>query len=242
MRRTFAALALAASICVEPAAAEMRDIVIEATARDLIGAEADAYGAIIGPDAQETWDASMPPAAETPPGLVVFISAGDTGAVPRSWRRVLEQRNLVWIAARASGNAHANARRVLLAVLAVEAAKRETAIDASRIYLAGFSGGGRVSSIAAATLPARFRGAMLICGADWHQPETPALRDRVRANRYVFVTGGGDFNRASTRDVYRRYRHEGVDNALLLDLPRLGHVMPEGDTFDAAIGYLDATE
>ena len=67
----------------------------------------------------------------------------------------------------------------------------------------------------------------------------PAQIEKVRANRYVFVTGRKDFNRDETRDVHRKYRRAGVSNLLLMDISGMDHTIPSAEKFADAIAFLD---
>jgi predicted esterase len=173
-------------------------------------------------------------------GVLVFIKSGDSGEPPPGWPAIFEQRNLVWIAAEGFGNDKPTAQRVLCALMALELAKRETQVDGTRLYVGGISGGGRVASQLTVRFPDSFAGALYIVGANfWSKDDRPA-EDFFKRNRYVFITGDGDFNRREMREVYARYREAGVEQALLLDIKGLGHQFPNAAQLNQALEFLDA--
>lgn len=80
-------------------------------------------------------------------GLIVFTDAGDQiDSVSPGWADVLDDNDLLFVAAQASGNQHPSSRRLSLAVLGALEMKKSYNIDTERIYAAGFSGGARTSN------------------------------------------------------------------------------------------------
>jgi pimeloyl-ACP methyl ester carboxylesterase len=173
-------------------------------------------------------------------GVLVFVKPVNSGELPANWGTVLDQKNLIWIAADDFGNELPRAQRVLAALAAMKLIESTQAIDAQRIYVAGMSGGGRVASAIITRFPRRFTGALYIVGADpWTSAEQPLIA-RIAANRYVFVTGSGDFNRREMKRVFAKYQAAGVTHALLMDLPDFGHEYPNAEQLARAIDFLDA--
>lgn len=102
------------------------------------------------------------------------------------------------------------------------------------------SGSARIASQIITRFPQRFSGALYIVGANfWTSAEEP-LKPRIAANRYVFVTGSRDFNQRDMRRAYSKYQRAGVTQALLMDLPGLGHEYPNAEQLGQAIDFLDA--
>jgi predicted esterase len=216
---------------------------LAATSSELLGdGAADIFGSAIDPEEDVDWSLYVPDSYDPrkPAGLLVFISPTDSGRMPGRYKPVLGDNNLIWISANHSGNRVRVARRISLALLATALADSEYRIDASRVYVAGFSGGGRTASAVAPKYPQIFRGAIYICGVNFWNSSEPMELDRVRDNRYVFLTGNKDFNRSETRRVHRAYRRENVDNVLLLEVPGMDHRMPPARDLAASIEYLDA--
>jgi pimeloyl-ACP methyl ester carboxylesterase len=175
-----------------------------------------------------------------PPGVLVYVSPGSAGYLDPRWRESLDRANLALVSADNSGNEVLSAQRMALAVLGLDVLRSERPIDAERVYVSGFSGGGQVASTLAALYPDLFRGGIYICGADYWQEDYRTDLDRLRKNRFVFLTGTKDFSRHSVRVVYGRYVKAGVDQSRLMIIPRMGHEHPGAADFAAALDYLTA--
>jgi hypothetical protein len=172
-------------------------------------------------------------------GVLVYISPTDSGELPASWAAVLDEKQLLWIAADGSGNSRPTAERMLVAVMALKLAQREN-VNPLRLYVSGMSGGGRVASQCISHFPRFFSGAIFIVGADFYLPEDPGARALLAGHRLVFLTGSRDFNRREIRGVHDRYRDSGVTRSLLIDAPGFGHELARPAQLRAAIDFLDA--
>ena len=199
------------------------------------------FSGALAPDSLVEWEVFRPDPEryEAAPGLLVFVSPIDSGALPGRWQELIASRNLVWMGANDSGNKIDPERRIAFALLARVYAGKKLGIDTDRVYLTGFSGGGRVSSVLAPAYPHIFQGAIYLGGVNYWGSATPAQIDLVRGNRFVFVTGTKDFNRRETRQVFKRYRKAGIEQIKLLDIPGMGHVLPSAEHMGDAIDFLD---
>lgn len=177
-----------------------------------------------------------------PAGLFVYISPVPKGYMPRFWHTVLEEENLIWVSADNSGNKVPTKLRMLYAVLAPAVVAEQYRIDQRRVYLSGFSGGGKVASMVSVHFPHLFRGAMFIGGAEFWRGDLPPQFEDVKNNRYVFVTGSKDFNLELTRRTYKRFKRAGVENIKLTVVRNMGHSTPEPEVFGETIAYLDNDE
>ena len=188
-----------------------------------------------------TWQVYVPEAYDPgkPAGLMVYISPTDKGWLPRRWQPVIDDSNLIWIAAHDSGNEKIVAIRMLYAVLGPQIVRSMYHIDPDRVYLSGFSGGGKVSGIVAINFANVFRGAIYICGAEHWLEDPPAHFEHVEKNRYVFLTGSNDFNRDLTSRIFRKYEAAGLRNIEFIKVPRMGHSNPPTRYFQMAIDFLD---
>lgn len=196
---------------------------------------------VIGTDEKITWKMYVPETydAGKPAGLMVYISPTTRGTLPRGWRSAMDDENLIWISANRSGNNIHTAKRMLYAVLGPQIAARNYVIDGARIYLSGFSGGGKVASMVAIDFANLFKGAIYIGGAEFWQPDPPVQFERVLENRYVFLSGQQDFNLGLTREIHRKYQEAGLSNIELMIVPGLPHSAPGTRDFRAAINFLD---
>ncbi len=186
------------------------------------------------------WQNTFPSVSAQPVamGLVVFISPTDSGAIPEDWKPLLIQKNLVWMAADHAGNGASPQRRVLQALYAVQWARKSHTIDPRRIYIAGFSGGGRVATMMAPIYADLFRGGIFIAGAN-EIAYQPAELARLQKNRYAFINGEDDFNLAQSQRVYKKLKRSGIDGVRMIEVPGLGHEMPSAHWFAQAIDFLD---
>jgi predicted esterase len=175
----------------------------------------------------------------SPSGVVVFVKPESSGTFPANWGDAFDTRNLIWISADDAGNRTPTATRILAAIMGVALAGKAAKVDASRVYIAGLSGGGRVASQAITRYPGQFTGALCIVGADYFLPDEP-LKSRVLERRLVFITGARDFNRREILQVFERYGKAGASHIKLLDFPRLGHEYPSGEELGQALDFLDS--
>jgi predicted esterase len=213
-------------------AATVRSMFPEQTAAEL--------AATIDPDKVVRFRVRVPQ-AQAPSGILVFVKPVDSGELPAGWAATLDQRNLIWVAADDFGNERLSAQRVLVALMALKLVQNTQAFDAKRVYIGGMSGGGRIASQIITRFPQRFAGALYVVGADFWMPTEP-LKSQVTAKRYVFITGAKDFNLRDMKSVYGKYRAAGAKQALLMNLPALGHEYPQPEELGKAIDFLDARQ
>jgi len=199
---------------------------------------------VIEADKEITWQVYVPDSYDPskPAGLMVYISPTRQGRMPSGWQPVFDGENLIFISANQSGNRTPTKRRMLFAALAPYVVSSDFEVDPDRIYVSGFSGGGKVASIASIHFANLFTGAIYICGAEFWSDIPPALRSKAMSNRYVFLTGDRDFNRTLTRNIYRKYERAGVVNINLMTIRGMGHETPDRERFREAIHYLDRRE
>lgn len=225
--------------------ANIGDHRIEAQPSELLGSEvAQELAEVFEPEQTLSWQVVAPKAQrDAPSGLLVYISPSDSGAIPRPWRRLLESHNLIWIAANASGNSRPVVQRVAYAVMAVPLLEERYDIDSERIYLAGFSGGARVAGLTVAAYPGLFDGAVYIGGAEmWESDRPPPDMARMAENRFVFLVGSEDGNRAVARQVHSAYAAAGIEQLEMIVVRRMGHVLPDARKVHEALRFLAAGE
>ncbi len=192
------------------------------------------------PDERLSFEVRVPDNdASEPSGVLIYISPKPEASMPPEWGTVLDARNLAWVGALGSENAVHVARRVGLALLGETVAAREGLVDPTRIYLTGFSGGGRVASMMMPAYPGRFAGAVFICGAN---PMLNAPKETIEALQdtpLVFLTGSGDFNLADTQFAIGTFRHAGLERTELMIIEGLDHALPDALGMDTALNALE---
>lgn len=240
-----AAIFVALGVCVGAAWAQGADTgEIDRTARlvDIVGeAGAKNFEAALPADHEIEFDLYVPENydPQKPAGLFVFISPSPEAEIPKDWKNLFADKNLIWASVAKSGNKRPTMRRIVEAIVAPAYVTRDYAIDTRRIYLAGFSGGGRVASIVAPNYADLFRGAIYICGVNPWDDGAEAPVEKMKDARYVFVSGTEDFNLRETREAHRQYDRAGL-NALLQVTPGMGHDLPDARKLEEALDYLDA--
>lgn len=217
------------------------DFHLQRTAEQLLGREgAAAYAGIFRADERLSWEVYLPDnESDGLPGAIVYVSPHESGRVDTGWREVFDRHNFIYIAANGSGNEVAVKKRMALAVLALKALEQQRAVAADRVFVAGFSGGGRVASMLATNFPSLFRGGLYICGVDFWKREFVPDAQRMAENRFVFLTGTRDFNRDETRSVHRKYLKAGARNSKLIVVSGMKHDTPGAQDLDEALRFLD---
>ena len=210
-------------------------------ATTVLGDRSSRYESLFEAGEEITWQYYVPPGYDParPAGLLVYISPTRSGAMPKEWRSVMNEHNLIWIGADRSGNRTKVPRRVLLSLLGVELVGGEYEVDERRLYLSGFSGGARVASMAVIDNADIFRGGLFFCGADlWHLEESPNV-ERMKKNRYVLITGTLDQALEPVKKTYRGYRRAGIEQTKLMIIRNMGHSTPRRGDFAKAIAFLE---
>lgn len=213
-----------------------------ATILELLGeSSAQEYASILSINDPIEWQVFVPVSydPEKPAGLLVYISPTDSGQIPDDWKHLMEQHNLIWIAADQSGNKKAVLDRITFALLATVLIDRTYRIDEKRRYVSGFSGGGRVASMVAVEYANLFKGAIYNCGVNFWGDNSAVPIDQLKKNRFVFITGAKDFNKTDTRRVYDQYEKAGVEQIKLMVIPFMGHRNPGSSDYGKAIAWLD---
>ncbi|HTZ52983.1 MAG TPA: ankyrin repeat domain-containing protein [Spirochaetia bacterium] len=127
-----------------------------------------------------------------------------------------------------------------LALAAVYQMMRHFLIDPSRVYLAGFSWGGRQTGEIVPREPRFFKGGIAIGGFFTTGDRlVPALSYGRRSVSMVAVTGDYNFNRQETFDGYDTLVGLGY-RASFIQQPMSGHSVPPAAVLEAAIRFLDA--
>ena len=197
-----------------------------------------------------------------PYGLIVWVSAGPSGAPPAHWLPVLDRHKLIWVGANNSGNDRPGWVRLGLAVDAAEHLPTLYKIDPLRLYASGGSGGGRCASMLAMGFPDVFTGGGYpLIGTNYFKivelppaesgrpryykraferpaPKLLALASKER--RHVLLTGDTDANRQQTRAYFEAMEKDGFKHVTYLQVPGMGHTLPDAEWFEKGIVALDA--
>jgi len=221
---------------------QMGSFQISATLKDLLeGKSLETYTHFFNHDELLSWEVyiSSNYDVNNPPGLMVYISPTNSGEIPENWKSLMLKYNLIWVSAHHSGNSVESRKRLILAVLASSVINKKYPISLKRVYVSGLSGGGRMASIAASQFPELFKGAIYNSGVNFWNNISKQTLEKIKQNRFVFITGRNDFNLEDTKRVFRKYKKAGIKNIKLLINPTMGHFNPDKKDFETAINYLD---
>lgn len=188
-------------------------------------------------------------------GLLVWVSPGDSPQIPAAWERELARRQVLFVSAYAAGNERNAIDRCRLALDATFNVCRQYRIDAERIYIAGFSGGGRIASILGVSCADVFAGCLAICGVDFYRdvsagtgpryPATyrvdPQLLKRARDHgRFVLLTGEFDQNRDNTKAMAENgFKAQQFQYVRYMEVKELRHALPSAAVFATALDALE---
>src|SRR5258705_3368444 len=192
-------------------------------------------------------------------GLFVWVSAGGRGNQHEAWRDVLERYKLIWIGPNKVGNERAIWCRMAMAIDAAHNMKKRYDINPNRIFIAGASGGGRISSMLGVCYPDIFKGGMYIIGCNsyremtapntggqvWHRGYAPPPGEiLIQAKKnvsHVLLTGETDPNREQTKIYYEQgFKKDGFLHVTYIEVPAMGHQPPNAEWFEK--GLLAAME
>ncbi|MFH1245851.1 MAG: hypothetical protein V1662_05125, partial [Candidatus Omnitrophota bacterium] len=149
---------------------------------------------------------------KNPPGVIVWIPGdSDYGFPPREWLKLMKKYNLIWVGANKSGNKWSLYKRFGLALDAIHNISQTVKINENNVYMTGFSGGGRCSSMISSLLSAFpmedgsvkkiFSGGLFMCGVNDPFKGRTEISDLIKTqNRFVFLTGDNDINLEDTQE------------------------------------------
>lgn len=188
-------------------------------------------------------------------GLFIFVNADDAPGLPKEYESILEKRKLLAAAPYRAGNSRNIFDRFRLAIDAAFNLQKKFNIDPNRVYVSGFSGGARVSSMLAVAYADLFSGAIPFCGVNFYTeipstagkhwpigyiPVDEALKIAKASGRYVLVTGEKDFNLQNTRAVFEYgFKAEGFQHVKLLEVPAMGHSTAPAEWLEKGLEFLD---
>jgi predicted esterase len=209
---------------------------------------------------QETFELFLPAAAVqgVPHGMLVWISSDPSGAIPiPEWRRVLAAHHLVWVGPNRAGNDREIALRIGLALDSIRASRQRVALDETRVYIGGLSGGAKSAFRALLFYPEVFRGALLASGVEYYREVAAVSRGKgvlwpariglptnlalAKCRPVALTAGANDFNYGQISDVVLRMREDSFAHVQIFSWQELGHAPPPAELFDRALAWLIAS-
>jgi hypothetical protein len=188
---------------------------------------------------------------------MVWVSPSGGGGARREWTDIAAKHKLIFIGANKSGNERGVGVRFGLALDGVHNLRQLYNIDDQRIYVMGFSGGAKVSSMLAMIYPEIFHGTISMGGTAYfrHIPITgqpnkawegsfqkPPLKtyDLSRNGGFVLIVGTQDMNHDPVKDTYEQgFKKDGFKHVEFVEVPNWPHRPPDPEYIDRGIDSLD---
>jgi len=188
-------------------------------------------------------------------GLLVWICASQSGALPRSdWAPVLAAHHLAFIGPNRAGNEREIASRLGLALDSVLAARRRINVDTHRLFVGGISGGAKTAFRALLYFPEVFQSALLCAGIEYirdvpiqaHKGSfwpkrvgIPSDLSLAKSRPVAITTGPKDFNYAQIHDVVAALGQDHFSHVAVFDRPELAHETPPAELLEQALAWVD---
>lgn len=192
-------------------------------------------------------------------GLLIWVAPSPPGWVPPTWEKALEKKKMLAIGANNSGNKRATPVRVALALDAAYNVMKNYRIDKKRVYISGFSGGGRISSFVAFHYPELIRGGIYVAGCDYHEnvpipgkngaywkalipkPTAERLQKVKTQSRHVYIVGTKDIeHHQQMKSVAELAREQhGFHFVKYYEVKNMQHAVPLGRWFEKCVKFLD---
>ena len=235
---------------------------------------ADRYGATTGKNAplsgitrvleeEQMW-VRLPEGygGDRPAGVLVWVSPSEHWRIPPQFFPTLDDLNLIACGFDRAGNfrktrdgsTHGIVDRLQLMFDALQTTRSMFSVDDERVYITGFSGGGRVSSILTCTFPEVFRGAVPIVGLDGYKPAyvaegkyVPGRFPKPKGPRWKLLeqrrmwalTGSKDYNLIEMQARVKAMEEDGLQ-VRLHSTPGHEHGdMPREETVREAVEWID---
>lgn len=171
--------------------------------------------------------------------LVIFISPSDQPMGWSAWKKVCQDKKVLFCSPYGAGNNSPAGQRTRIVLDMFDDVRKQYRIDPERTYVTGFSGGGRMACAIGFALPEWFGGVAPICGTNPIAGPT-YLRHRVGERLSVaFITGSKDFNRKENEEYMDPYFRELEIRSKLWVAPGLGHALPPATIIDEAFSWLE---
>lgn len=214
---------------------ETGEFVLKATTAEVLGNDAAKYENYISQNDALSWEVYVPENydASKPAGIMVFAGAPRDVRAPNGWMSVMKDKNLIWVAARKSGNGSSVHQRELLAMMSIPLIEENYAVDKSRIYV---TGEGRTAGRVVMDYPEMFKGAVFMGSRIWEDDAQEKVKN-IKDNRFVFVTREKSAFPKGTRYAYNKYKTAGVANSKIVLIQ--GKHRYNRPKFAKSIDYLD---
>ncbi|MBL4601328.1 MAG: hypothetical protein JKY84_01140 [Emcibacteraceae bacterium] len=197
---------------------------VETTSREILGPElAASFESVIKQNETIKWTIFVPENYDPafPPGMIVHMTQRNLAKMPIGWASVLKDKNMIWISLNKVGTLKRN-KEMMLSVLATPYIQERYKINNNRIYLVASADSCYAASAAMQVYPDIFKGAIYsTCEALNWKKDIPDTIDKMKKNRYVFVSSKEkDIGQIVRRSV-RKYEDAGITKIKYLKLQEL---------------------
>ena len=192
-------------------------------------------------------------------GLVVWIHPQGSGRIRESYKPVMDEHHLIWIAPSKSGNNLPLWHRIAPAIDAAHNMKKRYDIDPARVYVGGFRDGARSASFLAVAYPELFHGGFYLHGGYYFRkiavptepgryfyhfqtPPPNTLKLIKQRNRYVLLSGDHDLHRKAeilVKATYEAYKRGGFSHVAYIKIPGMRRGYPNPAWFGKCIAFLE---
>ncbi len=160
--------------------------------------------------------------------LILAVSPIPSGRfLFESWRTAARKHGILFACPNDAGNEEEVDVRGQKAVDTLFDVRSRYNIDPERIYVTGFSGGGRMSTALVLAFPERFAGHVPIGGIFLEGDPAEIRRLRTRLGHYIFC-GERDPNREESEEAAKILEAEGIPHHLWI-VPGLDHAIPRAE-------------
>lgn len=175
-----------------------------------------------------------------PAAVVLFVSAEDEPAGAAAWKPLCDKHDLVFASPWDAGNDRPTPERARVVLEVLADLRRKFHVEPERTYIGGISGGARLASMIAFSLPEYVGGIIAVCAGGQPRDEAWLRRRMVDSLSIALITGEHDFNRAEI-ERYRgpMFAELGV-RARVWTVAGMAHTLPNTDVFDQAFNWLEA--
>ena len=194
---------------------------------------------------------------ERKPGVLAFISPGNSGDIPEPFEPLLDKHHLIWVAANKVSNKRPLWSRIALTLDGIHNVRSRYEIDEDRVYVAGVSGGGRTASFMGVCFADLIDGGLYIIGTDFYRimpatndpgkywpkaydmPPVKILSLAKKRSRHVMLNGDSDINRFQSQAIVKQMKREHFEHVDYLEAPGVGHRLPGTEWVEKALEKLD---
>lgn len=186
--------------------------------------------------------------------LFVYIHASDEFKINREWKSFCKKNNVAMVAPQNVGNQQSNYRRIGVAILGLQKIISTYPIDKDRLYIMGYSGGGRVAAMSCFYHPEIFVGCLGICGINFHKkvefkkiespddygyfnfsgPRFQKVKDSIK---FAIITGNKDFRYDYLKEIAESGFKKNGFKIKLFDIPAFEHQLCSGKELGMVYKY-----